>query len=69
MQCSGYQGKYSDATAALSEVSGVTYLQYKYNLMEHRVFYVVIDCRGHHRKDITIYNAAYVNLHQNVLFN
>ncbi len=34
--------------------------------MEQRVFYIVIDCRWHHRKGIKIYNDTYVNLQQNI---
>ncbi len=41
-----------------------------YELYANRTahFYTVIDCRGRHRKGITIYNATYVNLQQTALF-
>jgi hypothetical protein len=37
-------------------------------IMEQRIFYIVIHCRGHHRNGIAIYNASHVNLQEDALF-
>ena len=36
--------------------------------MEQHIFYIIIDCRGHHRKSVKIYNPTYVSLQQDVCF-
>jgi hypothetical protein len=38
-------------------------------IMEQRVFCIVIDYRGHHRKGAAIYNATWVNLPQKLWFH
>jgi hypothetical protein len=36
--------------------------------MKKHIFYITSDCRGHHWKIITIYNATKVHSQQNLLF-
>jgi hypothetical protein len=37
--------------------------------MEQHVFNILIDCRGHHRKGVAMYNVAEVNLQQKPWFH